>query len=212
MNRLIAPLLIGIAFLFAACWENSVPESNSNSVTNAAATKDKSGVRVKIDGEEEIAFKPSSTWATHWEKTSSYPKDGRTVTDKTAHTTVILANYDMDTKDGKMSIEKQKLEKLGQVRIKFAFMGEKDTDYETPVKAGAYKIKPGDFLEPGNDFNMIDGVTVNYFMKEAKETSFADNKMTGTLNIIQVKDGMISGEIDVSDGKHSIKGKFSSKR
>jgi hypothetical protein len=213
MKKILIPLTILIGIWLIACGgtsENS--ESNVKAGNEVKVSKEKdTGFIVNIDGQDN-KFEPTSTWATHWEKTFSYPVDGETVKETSAHSTVILANYELDSKDGKFSLNKQKIEKPEQIKISFSFTGEKGTDYSTPIKVGEYEIEPGDFLKGGESFNKVDGVEIHYFSDgKEKEASFNGNKMKGKINITEVTDNTISGNIDVTDGKHSVKGSFSAK-
>ncbi len=217
MTKKLLPLFILFALILTACGNAgeqtaTTDEGKKTEEKTEEKTENKtSEFSLKLDGKEQN-FSPSSSWATHWEKTFSYPVDGETKTDKASHTEIILANYELDTKDGKYGLAKQKIEKPEQIKVEFAFNGEKDTDSETPIKVGKYEINPGDYFEASKMMGKIDDVEVFHFVDgKEKETSFMGNKMKGTLKITEVNDNTIKGTIDVTDGKHSIKGSFIAK-
>jgi len=189
------------------------PESNANANSGSTVKPDDNkatGFSVKIDGKD-ARFDPASTWATHWEATYQYPENGKTVKEKSALTTIFLANYKLESEGGKVSGNGQKVEKAEQVKIKISFSGAKGTDYSTPIKVGEYNNQPSGPPD-ATSFNKVYGASIFYFLEgKEKEQSLQSSKTTGKINITGVSDQTISGDIDITDGEHSVKGKFSAK-
>lgn len=209
MLRIFTLTLITLSLVFVGCGTSSDGDENANSgKTSDNSEAASSNFTLKIDGETK-SFAQSSSWATHWEKSFSYPVDGETKTDKTSHTEIFLANYELDSKDGKYSLAKQEVSKPEQIKIEIAINGDKGTDSESPIKVGKYEIKPGDYMKLGEMHGKIDSVDVFHFVDgKEKETSLLGNKMTGTLEVTKVSDNKIEGTINVTDGKHTVSGSF----
>ena len=131
-----------------------------------------------------------------------------TVGDMVSHTFVI-ANYDLGDKVSKMSLQGSAKE-AGKMRVQFTIIGAKGTDEKTPVKPGEYPSRVGN---TGSAENTANGGRFSYAgekREESKGTSLADMK-AGKIKIDSVDGGTITGEVDLTDGKTSIKGKFSVK-
>ena len=123
--------------------------------------------------------------------------------------TFVIANYDLGEKVTKMSLQGSAKEE-GRMRVQITIIGEKGTDEKTPVKVGEYPARVGNV---GSPVNTVNGGRIAY-SKGGKEQSVyvggADMK-AGKVKIDSVDGGNISGEVDISDGKNSIKGKFTAK-
>lgn len=181
MKKLLTAVLVTTTLLLAAC-ENTL-------------------VEVKVDGEE-AAFTPESTWAYHTTKTFSYPENGKIVMTKTAYTSVVLANFELDTDQAFISLNKQKLDEPGQVKVMFSLTGDKETSVDTPVK-------PGDYTTDAERFNMLEDVTVYYHADGEKRGELGGKDVKGKVTITGVSGTTISGSIDVTDGENLVRGSFS---
>lgn len=185
MKKLLIPLTILIGVFLVACGGGGSSE-----------------VTVKVDGQDK-KFEPSSTWAYHSTKTFSYPENGKTVMTKSSISSIVLANYKLDTEQAFISLNKQKIDKPEQIKIMFSITGEKDSSVDVPVKAGEYTAE-------AERFSKVDGVTIYYLADgNEKRVSLNDRKLKGKINISGVSNGTISGDIDVTDGENSVKGSFS---
>jgi hypothetical protein len=158
----------------------------------------KSEITVNTDGMEK-KFEPTSTWAYHSTKTFTANSETSTA----SITTVVLANFELDTQQAFISLGKQKLDKPEQIKVMFSFTGEKDTKVETPIKAGEYTAEADKFrkVEPPTIYYVADG--------KEKSVEFDRNTMKGQLTISGVSGTTITGSIDVTDGKNSLKATFS---
>jgi hypothetical protein len=187
MKKLL-PLIIIIGLFLAAC----------------GGIGGSSEISVKVDGQEKT-FEPTSHWAYHSTKTFSYPENGKTVMTKAAYSSIVLANYELDTKQAFISLNKQKIDKPEQIKVMFSITGDKDSSVDTPVKTGEYTAE-------SERFNKVDSVTAYYFADgQEKRVTFNDGKMKGAVTITGISDGTISGDIDVTDGENSVKGSFAAK-
>ena len=163
-----------------------------------------SGIELKVDGQDK-KFESTSTWAYHSTKTFSYPEGGKTVMTKSSSSTVVLANYELDTEQAFISLGKQKIAKPEQIKIMFSFTGEKDSSLDTPIKSG-------DYTADAKRFKKVDSVTIYHFADgKEKRTSLSESKLQGKISISGVSGSTVNGSIDVTDGKHTIKGGFSAK-
>ena len=123
--------------------------------------------------------------------------------------TFVIANYDLGDKVSKMSLQGSAKEE-GKMRVEFTIIGAKGTDEKTPVKQGEYPSRVGNTGSPENTAN---GGRFSYAgekREESKGTSLADMK-AGKIKIDSVSGDTITGEVDLTDGTTSIKGKFSVK-
>lgn len=215
MTKKIIPIFILFALLLTACGSagEKTATTEEGKKTEETAEKSESAFTVKIDGKD-TKFAPTSGWTSHWEKTFQYPKEGETentIKEKSAHTEIYLANYELETKDGKASLMQQKIEKSEQIKVEFAINGEKGTDSETPIKVGKYEVNDDPF-NLSKAFGKVDSVEIYHFVDgKQKKSSLSDSKLKGSVEITEVKDNTIKGKIDVTDGKHSIKGNFTAK-
>ncbi len=198
MKKIQIILAITTAIFFMACGGgNKDGNSKSESVV------EKSEITIKI-GESEKKIEPSSSWAYHSVKSFSPNSDG-SGSFKTSSTTIILANIELDKERGIASINKKKLDKPEQFRVHFGFTGEKGTDEKTPIKAGEYVTKEGDFIP-----NKVEFVTI-YQVVDGTERAVEldDKKWKGKINISGVSGTTINGSIDITDGENTVKGTFS---
>lgn len=212
MKKLLPLFIILLGIFLIACGKNVAVSKEKDNINEPEIKSEekKSKFTVKIDGQEK-EFSPTSNWSTHWEKTFQYPVDGKTVKEKSSHTEIYIANYELDSKDGKFSLNKQKIEKPEQIKISFAFNGEKGTDSETAIKISKYDVNIDEF-DLSKAFGKIDSIEIYHLVDgKEKETSLKAKDLKGSLEILEVKDNTIKGKIDVTDGKQTIKGDFSAK-
>ena len=186
-RKILPPMLLLTAFLLAC-----------------AGTGGSSDIAVKFEGTD-TGFPPSSTWAYHSTKTFSFPENGKTVLTKSSTTTVVLANYELDTKQAFISLGKQKIDKPEHLKVMFSFTGKKGSSVDSAIDSG-------DYAADADKYQKVDGVTIYHFADgKEKRTSLSNTKMTGKVSVDSVSGGTISGSIDVTDGTNSVKGSFSAK-
>ncbi len=163
-----------------------------------------SDIKLTIDGKES-SLAPKSSWAYHTSKSFSSSKDGQTDMFTTSSTTVVVGNYDLDTSQAFISLNKQKLDKPEQIKISFGISGEKGSNHETPIAAGEYSAKKDSF-EP----KKLEFVTIYRFVDgKEQQTSLNEKDWNGNVTITGVSGTVVNGSIDVTDGKNTVKGSFS---
>jgi hypothetical protein len=118
-----------------------------------------------------------------------------------------LANFEIDS--AKLSDAFPK--KDGDVRVTIQILGDKDATDKTPVKEGTYNASQ--VADGENVYGKAWHVLIRYFEEgKVKETSLTANypkgARKGQVKINSVKDGKLSGEIDMSDDQISVKGVF----
>ncbi|MFZ1701363.1 MAG: hypothetical protein WBO10_12365 [Pyrinomonadaceae bacterium] len=183
-------LIIALAAFLAAC---------------GAVGGGKSEITTKV-GDQEKKFEPTSTWAYHSTKNYSLLIDGNREMSTSSITTVFLANFELDSSQAFISLGKQKLDKPEQVKVTFDFSGEKGSTVETSVVKGEYTPE----IDDKEKYMKISSVTIYRFLDgKQEEIEFDRKKTTGKLTINGVSGTTVSGQIDISDGKNSIKGTFS---
>jgi len=160
-----------------------------------------SGLKLNFEGgEKDFASKSSFTY--HSTKTFSYTKDGNTERTQASITRIFLANFDLDTSQAMISVNKQKIDKTEQIKVTFAFTGAKESSDDEP-------IKPGEYLPENDRFQDIEGVRIHSFDgNNEKRTVFKLSSLKGKLVINSVTDEKITGSVDFTDGESSIKGSF----
>ena len=123
--------------------------------------------------------------------------------------TFIIANYDLPEKITKMKLRRTAKED-GQMRVEINIIGKKGTNKSTPVEPGEYQARVGNV---GSSENSANGGRI-LVGKEGKEESTyvgGPDMKAGKVTITSVDGGTINGEVDITDGTNSIKGKFSVK-
>ncbi|MGE3468108.1 MAG: hypothetical protein AB7J13_14400 [Pyrinomonadaceae bacterium] len=190
-GKLVLGVLIAAVMLIAACG-------------GASPGGDSSDLNLTIEGAQNT-LSPKSSWAYHTSKSFSSSKDGQTDMFTSSSTTVVLANYELDTTQAFISLNKQKLDKPEQIKVSFGFSGEKGTSSSTPIAAGEYVAKKEMF-----EGNKLEFVTIYRFADgKQQQVSLNEKEWTGSLKINGVSGNVLSGSIDVTDGKNAIKGSFS---
>ena len=153
-----------------------------------------SGLEVSFDGKK-VSVEP---------KSATVMVD--TVSDSVMHTFVI-ANYDLGEKITKMSLQGS-AKQPEQKRVQFTIIGAKGTDESTPIKVGEYPARVGNTGSPANTSN---GGRLNFGedgREQSKSVILSDMK-PGSIKITSVTGDKVDGEINITDGKTAIKGKFS---
>ncbi|QQS32448.1 MAG: hypothetical protein IPM50_12405 [Acidobacteriota bacterium] len=136
-------------------------------------------------------------------KTFSMTKDGETTMTKAVNHYVALSNFEMETK-GPVTMGKA-LTEDGNVRVVFQIVGDEGTDEKAAVKPGTYTAKC-------EKYNCVDYLQISRFTGGKEEKiSFTMSKAEGEVKITSVTDDTISGEINVSEGQHNVKGGFTAK-
>lgn len=191
MKKIQIILIIMTALFFMACGGGGKSEGGKLDV-------EKSEITVKADTVDKT-FEPTSTWAYHSTKTFSDSSGSS----KSSITTVVLANFELASEQAFISLGKQKLEKPEQIKVSFGFTGEKETSVDTPIKTGEYTAE-------ADKFSKFETPTIYYFAEgNEKSVEFEQNTFKGKLTINKVSGTTISGSIDATDGKNTLKGNFS---
>ncbi len=184
MTKFYLMVLFAVSFAVAAC----------------SGMAGESKIDVKVDGKDHsIEIKTSGTMSTV--KTFSYTKDGQTTSTKGASNYIALANYELDTSSGMISMGKP-LTEAGQVRVTLQLVGEEGSEEMAAPKTGTYTTK-------AEKFNKVDHLQVTVF-NDGKETKTSINidKAEGEVRITSSNDDTISGEINITEGDKSVKGTF----
>lgn len=190
MKKVLFVQIVIVVVLFSACSGVGSPGGGSTEIT------------VAVDGKES-KFTPSSSWAYHSTKTFSEQVDGENKMTKSSITTIVLANFELDSKQAFISLGKQKLDKPEQFKVMFGFTGAEETTVDTPIKSGDYTAEAVKYskLETPKIYYFADG--------EEKAVEFEKNTFKGKLTITGVSGTTITGTIDATDGKNTLKGSFS---
>ena len=123
--------------------------------------------------------------------------------------TFIVANYDLPEKVTKMALQGSAKED-GRMRVEITIIGKKGTTKSTPVEPGEYKARVGNVGSPESSVNG-GRILVGSDGKEASTYVGGADMKEGKVTIASVDGDMITGEVDITDGTNSIKGKFSVK-
>ena len=164
-------------------------------------------ILMEFDGKE-VSFQPSYARFATFKKglilkdSSIQNKDERV--ESVVHR-IYLANYDLQLTDSSKQ-DYRRIVSDGQNRVEVQIEAEKDAPETAPMKVGNYSFKS----EP---FDRISSIIFSRF-KDGKDLSHivGGKAATGTIKISSVSDDEITGEIDVSDGDKSVKGKFKARR
>lgn len=181
--------IVVLCFLVALAW--------------ACAGAGGSKLDIKIAGKDmTLNIKGSGTYAST--KTFTETKDGQSKITNASSNYIVLANYDLDTSFGMNSMNKP-VTAADQIRVSFQLVGDEGTDDKAAIKTGSYSPKSEKFAK-------VDYITVAYFA-DGKESSvsFDTKKTNGEIKITSVSGDTVSGEIDLTEGERSVKGKFAAK-
>lgn len=197
MNIVKKIIVVVLAALLTACSSGSEP---ANGVKESPTSKTaKSELAVKF-ADKEQRVEAVSTWAYH--STFTNTAAGGEVSTSSS-TSVVLANFEIDTSQAFISINKRKIEKPEEVKVVFSFLGEKGTKADTPIRVGEYPAE-------GEMFNKIRSISIYHFADgKEKQAEFDEKTMKGKLTIKSVQGTTVNGEIDVTDGTSSVRGSFS---
>jgi major membrane immunogen (membrane-anchored lipoprotein) len=194
MKKIIVMIM---AALLTACSAGSQVGIGTKDSSKSYAAKRE--LAVKYAGKEQRVATVSA-WAYH--STFTNTAAGGEISTSSS-TSVVLANFELDTSQAFISINKRKIEKPEEVKVVFSFLGEKGTKEDTPIKAGDYPAE-------GEIFGRIRGISIFHFTDgKEKQTEFDEKAMKGKLTIKSVQGTTVNGEIDVTDGTNSVKGSFS---
>jgi len=160
-------------------------------------------LQIKVDGKDStLDGKSSGTYTST--KTFTMNKDGQATVTKAASHYIALANYDLDTSSGMISLDKP-LTGAEQIRVTFQLVGEEGTDDKAAIKTGTYTTK-------AEKYNKVDTVGVMVFADgKEKKNWFNIDKAEGEVKINSVSGETVSGEIDLTEGDKSLKGNFTAK-
>jgi len=120
---------------------------------------------------------------------------------------IYLANYEMDTTSA--ATMRKPLTAADQIRVELQLTGEDGTKTDSPFKVGTYSAK-------ADKINRVRSIIVATFAdgKETRttfDTMGLTPKADGDVKLTAVTADSISGEVNLSDGDKSIKGKFTTK-
>ena len=117
---------------------------------------------------------------------------------------VYLANYDLDSKNFAMSMDKP-LTGDDQIRVVFNLIGDEGTNDKSAPKAGTYGAKADKFMK-------AESIGLVARKNGADVKSWLDRTaLTGEVKLTSVSSDEISGDVDVSSGDIFIKGAFSAR-
>jgi hypothetical protein len=156
-------------------------------------------IKSSLTGEKDLAIKSGYTFAI----TKSFTDINGKMTTASAYN-VYLANYDLDSRNFAMSLDKP-LTGDDQVRVIFNLIGEEGTNDKSPPKAGAYSAKAERFMKTENVGLVArrNGADVKSWLERTT--------LTGEVTVTSVSADEISGNVDLSSGDISIKGSFSAR-
>lgn len=120
---------------------------------------------------------------------------------------IYIANYEMDTTSG--ATMRKPLTAPDQMRVDLQLTGEVGTKTDSPFKVATYSAK-------ADKINTVRSIIIVTFAdgKETKttfDTMGFSPKADGDVKITAVTADSISGEVNLSEGDKSIKGKFTAK-
>jgi hypothetical protein len=184
-RRILLTFLIALLLLFHGCGQTT-----SSNVVH---------IKSSATGEKELAIKSGYAFAI----TKTFTDISGKTTTASAYN-VYLANYDLDSKNFAMSMDKP-LTSDDQVRIVFNLIGEEGTNDKSPPKAGAYAAKADKFMK-------AESVGIVARKNGTDTKSWLDRtSLTGQVKLSSASTDEISGDVDLSSGDISIKGSFSAK-
>jgi hypothetical protein len=184
-RRILLTFLIALPLLFHGCGQTT-----SSNVVH---------IKSSATGEKDLAIKSGCAFAI----TKNFTDISGKTTTASAYN-VYLANYDLDSKNFAMSMDKP-LTGDDQVRIVFNLIGDEGTNDKSPPKAGAYAAKADKFMK-------AESVGVVARKNGADIKSWLDRtSLTGQVKVSSASTDEISGDVDLSSGDVSIKGSFSAK-
>lgn len=185
MTRCPLVFLFLCALLFQSCGQTS--SSNMLQVKSSAT------------GEKDLAIKSGYAFAIN----KSFTDVNGKMTTASAYN-VYLANYDLDSKNFAMSMDKP-LTGDDQIRVVFNLIGDEGTNDKSALKAGTYAAKADKFMK-------AESIGLVARKNGADVKSWLDRStLTGQVKLTSVSSDEISGDVDVSSGDISIKGAFSAK-
>ncbi len=112
-----------------------------------------------------------------------------------------LNNFDFDEK----KLATANVQKDGQISVMFKLVGPEGATFTTPIKPGTYDAaQPTDALDARSK---SDNMRVVIF-EGGKATPVMFSNPKGTVKITSANGETSAGEIDLSDGRNSIKGTF----
>jgi hypothetical protein len=195
MKKLGALILASI--LLTACG------AGSGGGTSSSADPSASKLDVKVAGKDStLNVKTGAVYYGNVISTAPGKPDIQTF----AHT-IYLANYEMETTSPAWT--RKTPAAPDQTRVDIQLTGEEGTKTDSPFKVATYGAKAG-------KFNSVRGATIHTFA-DGKQTqtrfdTFAsDSKVEGEVKITAVTADTVSGEVNLTDGGNSIKGKFTAK-
>jgi len=122
--------------------------------------------------------------------------------------TLVMANFDLDT-TSRSSLENP-LTSEDQIRLTMQLVGEQGTDQNGELKPGVYTTKKDDKFMKVSKLDVstfVGGVVSNLSF----DSSGAESKVTGQVELKSVTAEAIAGVIDVTDGDRTVKGDFTAK-
>jgi hypothetical protein len=176
-------------FLFTLLFQGCGQTASSNIVH----------IKSSATGEKDLAIKSGYAFAI----TKSFSDlNGKTTTASAYN--VYLANYDLDSKNFAMSLDKP-LTGEDQVRVVFNLIGDDGTNDKSAPKVGTYSAKADKFMK-------VESVGIVARRNGADVKSWLDRTtLTGEVKVTAASTDEISGVMDLTSGDLSIKGSFSAR-
>ena len=160
------------------------------------------GLTLKMNGAD-VPFEVKSTGVYPSTKTFTFTKDGQSTMTKAVNHYIALASFEMETR-GPVTMGRT-LAADGETRVIFQIVGEEGTDEKA-------KVKPGTYTTKCEKYNCVDFVNLSRFANGKEEKISVDTqKAAGEVRITSVTEDTISGEVDITEGGHSVKGPFTAK-
>lgn len=150
-------------------------------------------------GEKELAQKSGYAFAVNKTFTDTSGK----ITTATSYR-VYVANYDLDKANFAMTMDKP-LSADDQVRVVFSLVGDQGTNDKSPLKAGTYSARADKFMK------VEDVAVVSRKGSGDSKVALDRSTLNGDAKVDSVSGDTITGEVDVTSGAISIKGRFTAK-
>jgi hypothetical protein len=150
-------------------------------------------------GEKAFAVKSSYTFPV----TKSFTDINQKITTAATYN-VYAANYDLDSGNFAMTLQKP-LTGDDQMRVEFNLVGAEGTNEKSALKTGTYSAKADKYMK-------VETVGIVTRRSGTDTKNWLDRStLTGDVKLTSVSDDSISGDIDVTAGTSSIKGRFTAK-
>ena len=195
-------LMMAMSLLLSACGGSSSNGGGSSSSSNGGGVPGSAGkVTIKyMDGSAEKTKEVELTKAIIFPLPLTKSVNGKKYEGLVGYD-FTLNNFDFDEK----KLATANVEKDGQISIMFKLVGPEGATFNDSIKPGTYDaIQPND--DPGSHSKSDTMRLVIFEGGKATPVMFSNPK--GTVKITSANGETSAGEIDMSDGRNSIKGTF----